>query len=85
MLCLQAEACRDAENKYEQDWIFKEYGVRWSELWRLPYWDLTQQLIVDIMHCLLEGLAQQHFWYTLKLTFDDANAKSVPLKALRYR
>ena len=77
----QAEAWRDAEDKNQQDAIFREHGVRWSELWRLPYWDPTRQLVVDSMHCLLEGLAQQHFRTTLKLTFDDANAKPIPSKA----
>ena len=72
----QAEAWRDAENRYMQETIFREHGVRWSEMWRLPYWDPTHQLVVDAMHCLLEGLAQQHFHHTLKLTFDDANAKA---------
>ena len=41
----------------------------------------NHQLVVDAMHCLLEGLAQQHFCHTLKLTFDDASAKAAPVKA----
>ena len=80
----QAEAWRDAENRYMQETIFREHGVRWSELWRLPYWDPTHQLVVDAMHCLLEGLAQQHFRHTLKLTFDDASAKAAPVKAFNH-
>jgi len=24
----------------------------WSEMWRLPYWDPTRQLVVDAMHCI---------------------------------
>ena len=41
-----------------QDRIFKDSGVRWSELWRLPYWDPTQQLVMDSMHCIFEGLCK---------------------------
>ena len=33
----QAEAWRDAETLKEKDAIFDKHGVRWSELWRLPY------------------------------------------------
>ncbi|EIN14144.1 hypothetical protein PUNSTDRAFT_58107, partial [Punctularia strigosozonata HHB-11173 SS5] len=56
-----AERWRDASSTREQDDIFKRHGVRWSELWRLPYWDPTIQLVVDPMHCLYEGLAKFHF------------------------
>ncbi|EIN06944.1 hypothetical protein PUNSTDRAFT_39432, partial [Punctularia strigosozonata HHB-11173 SS5] len=58
---VDAERWRDATSKKEQETIFKRTGVRWSELWRLPYWDPTQQLVVDSMHCLLEGLAAFHY------------------------
>ncbi|EIN13261.1 hypothetical protein PUNSTDRAFT_58255, partial [Punctularia strigosozonata HHB-11173 SS5] len=60
-MCSFAERWRDASSTREQDDIFKRHGVRWSELWRLPYWDPTIQLVVDPMHCLYEGLAKFHF------------------------
>jgi hypothetical protein len=41
--------------------VFKETGVRWSELLRLPYWDPTRFLAIDGMHNLLLGLTQFQF------------------------
>ncbi|KAG2054033.1 hypothetical protein BDR06DRAFT_885012 [Suillus hirtellus] len=55
-----AEQWRDAATSSEHERLFKAHGVRYSELWRLPYWDPSQQLVIDPMHCILEGLAQHH-------------------------
>ena len=55
-----AEKWRDAPSTAERELLFKQYGVRWSELWWLPYWDPARQLIVDAMHCILEGLVAHH-------------------------
>ncbi len=63
-----AEAWRAAPTEHERSRIFTESGMRWSELWRLPYWDPSRMLAVDAMHCLLEGLAQFHFRTVLGLT-----------------
>jgi len=49
--------------QYAQEWIqcsskntrdnhFKEHGVRWTELLRLPYMDPIRFAVVDPMHCL---------------------------------
>lgn len=56
----QAEAWRDATTLKERNKIFSDHGVRWSELWRLPYWNPTRMLVVDSMHCILEGLVHYH-------------------------
>ncbi|KAJ3495364.1 hypothetical protein NLJ89_g10637 [Agrocybe chaxingu] len=71
----KAEHWRNAESSSAQEKLFSENGLRWSELWRLPYWDPANMLVVDPMHCLLEGLAQYHFHEVLKLTETAANAK----------
>lgn len=52
---------RDAETKQERDRIFKDTGVRWSELLRLPYWDPLRFIVIDGMHNLFLGLVQFHF------------------------
>jgi hypothetical protein len=70
-----AEAWRDATTSVDQDKIFQATGVRWSELWRLPYWNPTRQLVVDSMHCILEGLAQHQSRDVLNLTTASAMAK----------
>lgn len=67
-LRLHAEAYRDATSSAERNRLFVQHGVRWSSLWRLPYWDPARQLVVDSMHCLLEGLAQAQFREYLGLT-----------------
>lgn len=72
-----AERWRDATTRLERKKIFKTHGVRWSEMWRLPYWDPTQQLVVDSMHNLLEGLIQNHFRFILKLTSNDVSTPEV--------
>ena len=59
---------RDAKSLKERNKLFSAHGVRWSPLWRLPYWDPARQLVVDSMHCLLEGLAQAQFREFLGLT-----------------
>lgn len=52
---------RDANTQDERDRIFKEIGVRWSELNRLPYWDPILRVIIDGMHNIFLGLTQFHF------------------------
>jgi hypothetical protein len=47
--------------KASRDKIFKQHGVRWSELLRLPYWDPTRFIVIDGMHNLFLGLVQHHF------------------------
>jgi hypothetical protein len=56
-----AEQWRDAPTPGEQDAIFQKHGLRYSEFWRLPYWNPTRQLVVDGMHCILEGLTHHYF------------------------
>jgi hypothetical protein len=73
-----------ATTRKSQDMLFSQNGIRWTELWRLPYWNPTRMLVVDPMHCLLEGLAQFHFRKVLKLTTTDAEFKPAPVVAFEY-
>jgi Transposase family tnp2 len=41
--------------------LFKQSGMRWSELLRLPYFDIVQCVVVDAMHNLFLGLIKEHF------------------------
>jgi hypothetical protein len=81
-LCNVASMCdwtiqwRDAPTVSEQDSIFQQHGVQWSPLWRLPYWNPCRQLVVDSMHCLLEGLVKYHYLEALRLT--DLAVKTTP-------
>ena len=69
-----AERWKDASTSSEHETIFKEHGVRYSELWCLPYWDPAWQLVVDSMHCILEGLFQHHIRHLLGLTMEKPPA-----------
>ena len=84
LLRAHAEAWKNATTSTEQDKIFVKYGTRWSELWRLPYWDPSRQLVVDSMHCILEGLAHTHFREVLGLTMTRASAPAPPIRAFMH-
>ena len=49
----QAKKYREAKSKAEADRIQKQYGLRWSELTRLPYFDLSRMITIDPMHTFL--------------------------------
>jgi hypothetical protein len=59
----------------EQERFAAAMGVRWSELWRLPYWDPPKQLIVDSMHTILEVLVHGHVREILQLTTEATKQK----------
>jgi hypothetical protein len=67
---------KNALSEADQDKYFAAHGVRWSVLWELPYWDPTQQLAVDPMHCIFEGLIKNHVSKVLSLTSASASSKS---------
>ncbi|KAJ6547260.1 hypothetical protein B0H19DRAFT_953167 [Mycena capillaripes] len=62
-----AIASRDAKTLAERKRILAQTGMRWSERWRLSYWDPTRMLVIDAMHCVLEGLVKYHCRYILCL------------------
>ncbi|KAK0477175.1 hypothetical protein EDD18DRAFT_1087934, partial [Armillaria luteobubalina] len=74
----------NATTSAERDKIFKTYGVRWSEFWRLPYWDPTRMLVVDVMHCILLGLVRYHCRYILGIDWNIARKQDTPPPAFDY-
>ena len=70
---------KNASNAIEQTNLFKANGMQWSELWRLPYWNPSQQLVVDSMHTILEVLVQIHTRELLCLTTAEANSKGAKI------
>lgn len=74
-----ARSYRDAPTTAERLKIFNQFKVRWSELWRLPYYDPIRQLVVDVMHAVYENWPEFFYRDTLKLTAKSANA---PLKCI---
>ncbi|KAJ7738839.1 hypothetical protein DFH07DRAFT_965938 [Mycena maculata] len=73
-----AFAWRDATNLKERDRIFKKYGVRWSEMWRLPYWNPSRMLVIDAMHCILEGLVHYYCRHVLQIDVEEAKRPEKP-------
>ncbi|KAJ3831734.1 hypothetical protein F5878DRAFT_549166, partial [Lentinula raphanica] len=66
-----AGAYKNAQTRAERKEIFETHGVRWLSFWLLEYWDPTKMLVIDAMHCILEGLVHYHCRHVLRL---DASA-----------
>lgn len=47
-------------------------------MWRLSYWDPSRQLVIDPMHCILEGLVQHHSRSLLGLTTVTTSSMLTP-------
>ena len=69
----------------EQEEIFSQYGVCYSEFYCLEYWDPTHQIVVDVMHNGLEGNAEDHFHHILSLTKESAESKPTPPPAFYHK
>ena len=84
-LCKQAEKWQTVSSLKEQEEIFLQYSVRYSEFYHLEYWDPTCQIVVDIMHNGLEGNAEDYFRHILSLTKESAKSKPVPPPAFDHK
>ena len=76
-----SRAYKEAQTLSERKNIFENHGVRWSSLWLLDYWDPTRMLVVDAMHCILEGVVHYHCRHVLRL---DASAPKHNADGLMY-
>ncbi len=84
----KAELYHNASTVGEQTSLFKQNGVRWTQLWRLPYWDPPRMLVVDCAHCVLEGNAHFHFRHVLGLTetaIDQSRKEKTKLPSFQYK
>jgi hypothetical protein len=80
----QAEAWRDAETLKEKAAIFDKHGVRWPELWKLPYWNPGRILVIDSMHCILLGLVYYHCRYVFGIDAKNADTTNSGIPAFPY-
>ena len=80
-----AEAWQMAATVDEQTKLFQANGIHWTELWHFPYWDPTQMLVVNSMHCLLEGLAQYQFKEVLGLTDIATKVPLEPVASFQFK
>ncbi len=74
----------DAADGNERKFAETSYGTRYSELWRLPYWQPSKQLLIDPMHTIYLILAQRFFRDALGLENPSANTKRQKLAYLAY-
>ena len=51
---------KEAASEKHQKQIFDAFGLRWSPLLNLPYWDPVHYTVIDSMHALDLGLFQTH-------------------------
>ncbi|EJD39807.1 hypothetical protein AURDEDRAFT_47931, partial [Auricularia subglabra TFB-10046 SS5] len=56
----KATAYRDAPTQAARDSLFALHGIRYSELFRLPYFDPTQALTTETMHLFYLRVFQTH-------------------------
>ncbi|TFY77450.1 hypothetical protein EWM64_g6562 [Hericium alpestre] len=57
---VRAKLWRDAKTVEERDKVFNDFGVRWTELFRLEYWNAILFIVVESMHLLYLGLLATH-------------------------
>src|SRR6201996_2964852 len=55
-----AKRWRDAESPEKQETLFRNHGIRWSPLLRLPYWNPILFTAIEPMHVFNVGLFQTH-------------------------
>lgn len=74
-----ADRHRFAKDRSARIQIFKEHGVRWSELYQLPYWNPLKMVVIDGMHCLFLGIVRHHGLHIIGLnsTLKESEKKSV--------
>ncbi|KAG1877161.1 hypothetical protein C8R48DRAFT_768708 [Suillus tomentosus] len=68
--CKHASAYRDAAMLEERQRLFDQFGVRWTELLRLPYWDPISFTVVESMHILYLRILRYHCWVAWRMNVD---------------
>ncbi|KAJ3871590.1 hypothetical protein F5051DRAFT_340711, partial [Lentinula edodes] len=78
-----SESWINAKTLKEREAIASFYGTRYSELWRLPYWDPTKQLLVDPMHTIFLIFMQRFFREVLGLDNPESPEKDEKNKSTK--
>ncbi|KAG2738629.1 hypothetical protein P692DRAFT_201730859 [Suillus brevipes Sb2] len=65
-----ATAYRDAATPEERQRLFDQFGVRWTELLRLPYWDPISFTVVESMHILYLRILRYHCRVAWRMNVD---------------
>ncbi|KAI0323541.1 hypothetical protein GY45DRAFT_1264393 [Cubamyces sp. BRFM 1775] len=74
-----AKAWLEAQSTFEREELFRQTGVRHSELLRLEYWNPLLYTVVDTMHNLYLGILQRHIrtLWGINVEADDGDASGV--------
>ena len=72
----------NTKNEKERKETVATTGIRWSELYRLPYFDPSCMVVVDCMHNLFLGLVQEHF-EVLGIQMDNRKSKKTPALSIK--
>lgn len=64
---------KNAKTQTERDKLESQYGIRYSPIWELPYFDPIRMAVVDPMHNLFQGTAKKmvKLWLKLKILLPD--------------
>jgi hypothetical protein len=65
-----ASSYRDAATLEERQRLFDQFGVRWTELLRLPYWDPISFTVVESMHILYLRILRYHCRVAWRMNVD---------------
>ncbi len=76
-----ARQWRDAETPKARKDLLGVFGLRWSELLRLPYWDPTRYALLDAMHNLYLGELRHHCMDVWGLREAEKRGKPLRTKA----
>jgi hypothetical protein len=71
-----AQKWRSAGSDNERASILNCYGTRYSELWRLPYWNPRDQVVADSMHIIDQIAKQRLFRGKHALGLENPHGKS---------
>lgn len=83
-----ARAWRDAPTREVREELFHIYGIRYSELNRLPYIDLTRCIGAEPMHAIMQNTIQHHIRRTFGINaaqgdmfYDEDEEGEEPMEA----
>lgn len=77
-----ANAWKEAQSSEERKTTFNAHGIRWSELLRLPYWDVTKFVAIDSMHCFYLRMFRRHIReiWGMDVEYEDGDGISFHIK-----
>lgn len=73
-----ARIWRSATRTEDREWIASNYGVRWTELLRLPHWDVNRYAGPEILHLFLAGNVHDHLRFKIRYATTAAAAVITP-------